>query len=60
MSTRMTSQVRLRDLEREWKRADLAALEDPELPDCMRETARKRLKRLERQRVADRNRPRLD
>lgn len=38
---------RLAAMERESKRVDRATLEHPELPDCMRDCARKRLKRLE-------------
>lgn len=34
----------------EQRAADLATLEDPKLPDSMHETARKRLRRLERER----------
>lgn len=38
---------RLAELAKQNRATDLATLEHPELPECMRETARKRLKRLE-------------
>jgi hypothetical protein len=47
MSLRTPPQAKLRELEREWKRADHATLEDPTLPECMLWAARRRLERLE-------------
>ena len=47
MIGRMTPQARLREMERTWLAAERAVLENPNTLECMRETARKAVERLE-------------
>lgn len=53
MSTRATPQAKLRDLENDWLKAERAVLDHPEMPECMRASARKAVERLERAKCQD-------
>lgn len=53
MSLRTPPQDKLRDLESDWLAAERAVLEHPEIPECMRETARKAVERLEEAKCQD-------